>query len=120
MVSDDTKDAKYTEMSLAVANDSGMYVVDFGTAEEYFWAKGEGCDHFLTTCPTTTVNEYCSQPQAYSCSDNLLYKTSCHNSQFTGDCNINLQFSWCKNEKKEQTKYFYYGHDSICHISSVK
>lgn len=115
MVSDDTKDAKFTEMTLAVAEDFGVYTVDYGMAEDYFWAKNEGCDHFTKTCPTSTVNEYCANEDHVSCSDNLLYRSLCQYSEFTDPCNINLQFSWCKNEKSDQDAYFIYGHDSICH-----
>ena len=119
MVPDDTKDVKFSIMSLAVAKDSGFYVIDMTKAEHFFWGKGEGCDMFKTTCPVATVDEFCSEISAHSCSDNHMYTASCRKSEFTGSCNINLNVSWCKNEKDSGSKYFTYGHDSVCLVRQV-
>ena len=73
MVSDDTLDAKFSKMSLAVAKDSGWYEVDLSLGEDYFWGKNEGCDIFDNTCSHTTVSEFCPVKNHRGCSDNHMY-----------------------------------------------
>jgi hypothetical protein len=121
MVSDDTVDAKFSSILLAIAEDSGWYEVDYDMGEHYFWGKGEGCDHFKTTCPHADVTEYCSQDNINKCSDNMMYKTLCQTSTFIGStCPINLQEINCKREiQNSSNSYFYRGQDSLCHIVEV-
>jgi leishmanolysin len=119
MVSDDTMDAKYGPMTLAVGKDSGWYVVDMGNAEHFFWGKDEGCHIFENTCSTANVSEFCSSVYAQACSDNHRYITSCSNSSFTGSCNINLNIKSCKVAHTPNQHMYHYGTDAICLNSRV-
>lgn len=119
MVSDDTTDAKYTKMSLAIAKDSGWYEVDMTMGEHYFWGKDEGCKIFETTCSTADVTEFCTTEGHGGCSDNHMYNTSCSSSGFTGNCNINLNTKSCKVTHTSSTPTFIYGTDSVCLESKV-
>ena len=119
MVSDDTTDAKYGKMSLAVAKDSGWYIVDMGQAEDYFWGKNEGCHIFENTCSTANVTEFCSEQYSSACSDNHLYKTSCSQSTFTGNCKLNLNIKSCKKHHEPSQNLYYYGNDAICLTTQV-
>ena len=114
MVSDDTTDAKYGQMSLAVGKDSGWYEVDMGMGEHYFWGKNEGCSIFENTCSTANVTEFCSEQYASECSDNHIYRTSCSNSQFTGSCNINLNIKSCKKHHTPSQNLYHFGNDAMC------
>jgi hypothetical protein len=124
MVSDDTTDAKFTRMSLAVAKDSGWYEVDLDMGETYFWGKDEGCDIFEKTCSHTTVSEFC-QPDATKapgssywgknqCSDNHMYRTTCLQYLFASTCPINLNTESCVKPKTSYITGFTYGSDSVC------
>ena len=120
MVSDDTRDAKYTRMSLSIAKDSGWYDVDITTGENYFWGKQEGCSIFEASCSHTSVSEFCNEEFHRGCNDNHMYQTSCSNSEFTGtNCNIYLNIKSCKVNHESTQKAFSYGPDSICLPSQV-
>lgn len=119
MVSDDTTDAKYTKMSLAIAKDSGWYDVDLTMGEHYFWGKGEGCKIFESSCSTSDVTEFCQTEGHSGCDDNHMYKTYCSSSTFTGSCNINLNTKSCKVAHESLTPTFIYGSNSICLDSEV-
>jgi leishmanolysin len=114
MVSDDTMDAKYGIMSLAVGKDSGWYTVDLGKSEHFFWGKNEGCKIFEETCSTSHVSEFCSSYGAQACSDNHMYISSCSNSSFTGNCNINLNMKSCKVHHTPHQDLYSYGPDAAC------
>jgi hypothetical protein len=119
MVSDDTTDAKYTHMSLSVAKDSGWYEVDMTSGENFFWGKNEGCSILANTCSHTDVSEFCATEGHSGCNDNFMYRTSCSSSQFTGNCNINLNVKSCKVNHESSTPTFIYGTDSVCLSSQV-
>ena len=114
MVSDDTTDAKYGQMSLAVGKDSGWYEIDLGMAEHYFWGKNEGCHIFENTCSTANVSEFCSEDYASECSDNHIYRTSCSSSTFTGNCKINLNVKSCKKHHTPSQNLYHFGNDAMC------
>ena len=114
MVSDDTTDAKLGPMTLAIAKDSGWYIVDMGMAEHFFWGKNEGCHIFENTCSTVNVSEFCTSSGVRKCSDDHMYLTSCSETEFTGSCPINLQFRSCKVHHEPNEQYYSYGHDSVC------
>ena len=120
MVSDDTTDAKFSRFSLAVAKDSGWYEIDLEKGEHFFWGKGEGCDILGTTCPHTTVDEFCDDNAGNSCSDNHLYKSACQKYEFTGNCSINLHQDFCKTVKTSGNNYFKYSKDSMCLKTHVR
>jgi hypothetical protein len=114
MVSDDTTDAKFGVMTLAVAKDSGWYEVDLGNAETYFWGKDEGCDIFKYTCEVNSVTEFCNTEGHRGCSDNHMYHTYCSTSNYVTNCNLNLNIKSCKKAHTSQTTSFGYGSDSFC------
>ena len=113
MVSDDTRDAAFSRMTLAVTKDSGFYEVDIEKGDSYVWGKGKGCGMVDLTCDAAAISHFCTTSGGI-CSDNLLYRGSCHNSQFTGSCNIELQAWWCKEELGKTGDFYYLGHDAIC------
>lgn len=113
MVSDDTRDAVFSKMTLAVTKDSGWYEIDLGKGDHYEWGKGEGCGILDGTCSHATKDEFCSSSGGSMCTKSMLHKSSCHSSQFTGQCKINLQHSWCKEESGEN-HLGYRGHDALC------
>ena len=123
MVSSQVFDSRVTRMSLAVANDSGWYEVDYSMAENYFWGKGEGCAIFENTCQTASVSEFCSVEGHRGCSDNHMYRTVCSSNVFHPTCNVNLNIQNCKVQRNATTVQideddnsviFTYGMDSVC------
>lgn len=114
MVSDDSMDARFSAMSLALAKDSGWFEVDLAMGENYFWGKGEGCSIFEHSCSTDSVSEFCSVEGHSGCSDNHLYRTQCDQSNLTGDCRIFLNVQSCKVAHKPESVFFEYGPDSLC------
>ena len=113
MVSDDTTDAKFTSINLAVAKDSGWYEIDLSLGEYYFWGKNEGCSIFEKTCSHTTVSEFCNENGKKGCNDDHMYTTLCDSDEYTGSCNINLNIKSCKVSRPDKDA-FAYGKDSLC------
>ena len=120
MVSDDTTDARFTAMSLAVAKDSGWYEVDLEMGESFFWGKDEGCSIFENTCPHANVTEFCQNSQHAGCSDNHMYKTTCSETPYGKNCNIYLNTKSCKVNHKPSIDAFVYGTESICLNGEVR
>lgn len=114
MVSDDSMDARFSVMSLALAKDSGWYDVDLSLGENYFWGKGEGCSIFESSCSHSTVSEFCSVSGHSGCSDNHMYRTRCDQSNLTGSCKIYLNIKSCKVAHKSEEVYFEFGANSMC------
>jgi hypothetical protein len=124
MVSDDTVDAKLTVMTLAVAEDTGWYIPNYGVAADYFWGKGEGCGLIKKSCTQhTDIDEFCEAPSPQyhrGCSDNGLYVTTCHTSSFAGgagECPINLQIKRCNRKMgNDESTYSneYFHTQSLC------
>jgi hypothetical protein len=52
---------RHSELSLALLEGSGWYVIDYTYAEPYFYGQGEGCDFIFGTCNTTSnpFDEFC-------------------------------------------------------------
>lgn len=119
MVADDTTDARFTAMSLAVGKDSGWYEIDLSLGENFFWGKGEGCKIFENTCDHATVTEFCNDESKRGCSDNHMYTTSCDSSTFSGSCNINLNVKSCKTNHTPSIDAFTYGTSSLCLAGEV-
>ena len=113
MVSDDTRDAAFSRMTLAVTKDSGFYEIDLEKGDNYTWGKGKGCGMTSLTCDSALNSHFCTS-SATVCTDDLLYRGSCHSSTFTGSCSISLQAWWCKEERGKDNSFYYYGHDAIC------
>lgn len=118
MVAEDTKDAKFTKISLAIAQDSGWYNVDLTKAEHYFWGKGEGCDFIQDHCSAVKTDEFCTSDTGHVCSDNYMYRSQCQQTTFSDGCKLNLHTSMCK-QKKTGSFYETYGQDSMCHSLEV-
>ena len=109
---------KITKMSLAVAQDSGFYLVDMKKGENYHWGKDEGCDMFNMNCSDPAISEYCSAVGSIGCSDNHMYITICSTTQFNNTCPINLHIISCK--EKRNTNYRYkFGKNSVCLLVEV-
>jgi len=50
---------RISELSLAMLEGSGWYVVDYDYAEPYFFGKGQGCS-FVTGSSTSSFDEFCT------------------------------------------------------------
>ena len=114
MTPDDTLETKLSKFSLAVALDSGFFEIDMSKAEKVFWGKNEGCKFLDQTCESSDSDEFCSLNKDVSCSDNLMYRTLCQNSQFTGNCLLNLQIESCKIKKPSNDVFATFGQNSLC------
>jgi hypothetical protein len=114
MTPDDTLETRLSMFTLAVAKDSGFYEIDISMGENIFWGKGEGCDFVNAKCSPETNDEFCSIYKEVSCSDNLMFRTLCQNSQFTSNCKINLHVENCKVHRKEKNIFSNHGRDSLC------
>jgi leishmanolysin len=119
MVPDDTLHARFSQLSLAVAADSGWYDVDFLDGDEYTYGRNEGCGMFSNRCVRSVITEFCNNVGKTTCSDNFKYISLCRKSKFTGNCNINLNHRSCKRFRKSNTKSFRYGRRSICQNCQV-
>ena len=119
MVPDDTFDSRFSQMSLAVAADSGWYDVDLNSGDQYNWGKDEGCGMFSSRCNRNIITEFCNQTGARTCSDNLQYISICKMSKFTDNCGVNLNYRSCKSNRKPKVKSFIYGNRSICQNCQV-
>lgn len=113
MVAEDTKDAKFTKISLSIALDSGWYQVDLSKGEHYFWGKNEGCDFIQDHCSVVSADEFCSEDTGHVCSDNFMYRSQCQKTSFTDDCMLNLHARMCK-KQHEGSFYETYGENSMC------
>ena len=113
MVSDSVMDARLSQMTLAVAKDSGWYEVDLELGEHYFWGQNEGCDMFRNTCSTIDVSEFCKEILINGCDDSHTYQTMCSFSQFTGLCSLDLNVKSCKTHHVDDEPYAH-GDDSKC------
>lgn len=120
MTPDDTLEINLSRFSLAVAKDSGFFQVNMDKGENIFWGKNEGCGFFEQSCKITESDEFCSKDETVSCSDNLMFRTQCHTSQFTNTCKINLHFESCKTQKKSIEVFEKYGRNSLCLNTIVK
>jgi hypothetical protein len=114
MVSDISRDVKFSRFTLAVLKDSGWYEVDLELGEQFFWGKNEGCSIFSASCPHYTVSEFCSPKDRDSCSDDHIYRTSCSKSTFTGSCKINVNVESCKVYESSPQEPYKTGIDSMC------
>ena len=120
MVPDDTFDSRFSQMSLAVAADSGWYDVDLFSADNYEFGKNLGCGIFSSKCPSNIISQFCNLRGVQGCSDDMKYVNICHNSIFTGNCGINLNYRSCKSNRVTRNKSFVYGRKSICQNCEVK
>jgi leishmanolysin len=114
MTPDDTLETRLSIFSLAVAKDSGFFLIDLSKGEHLFWGKGEGCSFVEQQCSSSISDEFCQKLNDVACSDNLMYRTMCVKSHFTGSCKINLQMLSCKVNKSSKKIYDHYGVDSLC------
>ena len=119
MVPDDTYDSRFSQMSLAVAADSGWYDVDLFSGDQYEFGRDEGCGMFSSRCEANAITEFCNSNGKTGCSDNMKYVSLCRNSIFTGNCGINLNYRSCKSNRRSNTKSFVYGRNSICQNCQV-
>ena len=107
-------------MSLAVAKDSGFYVVDMKKGENYEWGKNEGCDMFKVTCSSDGISEYCKAYGEVGCNDNHMYRTFCDKNQYNMTCPIEIHAENCKEMRTSEISQFTYGKDSVCLLTEVK
>lgn len=114
MTPDDTLETRLSAFTLAVAKDSGFLDIDMSQAEEVFWGKGEGCDFANMRCELKGSDEFCEKEGEVACSDNLMYRTKCHDSIFTGNCSINLNRMSCKVPRQSSNEFATYGQKSLC------
>ena len=112
MVANTVIDARFSQMSLAVAKDSGWYQIDLGLADQFFWGKDEGCDMFQAEC--SKVSEFCSSLEESGCSDNHMYITQCFDSYFASECHLNINILSCKRHHSSDILSFSFGADSVC------
>ena len=119
MVYDDPKDARFSQITLAVLADSGWYDVDFMEGDQYDWGKGKGCAMFSEECKWDELTEFCLQRDSTTCSDNFKYIAGCHRTGVSPDCNLNLNVRSCKKQRQSHIKSFTYGQNSVCLPSIV-
>ena len=120
MVSQINKNPKITKMSLAVAKDSGFYVVDMLKGENYLWGKNEGCDMFGVTCSNENITEFCEAKNTNTCSDNHMYRTRCKKTTFNATCPIYFYQESCKQIKTSNRPQYTFGKESVCLFTEVK
>lgn len=122
MVADEVLDAKMSKMTLAVAEDSGWYEVDYGMADNFFWGKNSGCAVFnKVSCDSTKVKDFCPRInfRKFGCDSTHTYHTKCHSSRTTNYCTIQLKIKSCKRHH-EDSGLEYHGEDASCLITRVK
>ena len=114
MTPDDTLEVRLSRFSLAVAQDSGFYQINMGKGENVFWGKNEGCHFLEQSCKLSESDEFCPKNDSVSCSDDLMFRSRCKNSQFTNSCKINLHFESCKTQRSSLDVFEKYGKNSLC------
>ena len=121
MTADSSINSKFSQMSLAVAADSGWFDVQFDKAEEFDWGKNKGCKMFALDNNADSIDEFCFNLSSKSCSENNRFISQCKNNSFSSDNNLNVPIKSCYNGKKENRySQFYSFNDSICLESKVR
>lgn len=113
MVAEATVESRLTQMTLAMAKDSGWYEVDLDLGEHFFWGKGEGCSIFENKCDPLTNNEFCAVISRKGCDDTHTYLTKCAYSQFADSCGLNVNMTSCKRFHETEGPQ-YYGPEAKC------
>lgn len=112
---------RFTKLSLAMAQDSGFYKADLSLGEEFYFNKNQGCKAYSLghKCPTE-LSGFCKKREEKFCSANHDYLTKCNDSWFVGgNCGINENIDYCKNEKETDDPYATYGKSSKCNVFVV-
>ena len=105
---------KISKMSLAVAKDSGWYIVDLRKGENYTWGKDIGCDIFGTTCAQSSAHGFCSVVLEQGCSLDHTFRTKCKDTGLNRDCPIDYFQQSCKLYRDFWNKENTFGKDSVC------
>lgn len=113
MVSDDIFDPKLSQMTLAVARDSGWYEVDLDLGQHYIWGRRKGCQFLAGTCSSDHFSEFCDRKNQTACDDSHDYVTRCTRSNFTETCDVQMSIESCK-AGYSHNKLFYYGPKAKC------
>ena len=115
MVADNSLNSVFSEMTLAVAIDSGWFDVDLDQAEQYDWGKGKGCKMFQLEEHDDIGEEFCYFHGERSCSENHRFINICKNNLFSLDNYLNQNLVSCyKNKNQNIFSQFHHDHDSIC------
>lgn len=137
MVADDSLDARFSVMSLAVAADSGWYEVNFEKADLYDWGHDRGClglgseskpqakskSDSRPACARTALSDFCKYPGTTGCSSDFKYISLCKRTLFTAECKLRMNDQSCKRAKRAKrsgVKAFRYGRFSICQQCRVE
>lgn len=96
MVASASLNSRMSLISLAVAEDSGWYDVNFQQADPYTWGRGKGCEIFDAKCPPKAISEFCGFPGEPGCSDDFGYITKCEKDSAAGRCFINISSRRCR------------------------
>ena len=92
MIAQDTGDEVITELTLALFEDTGWYIIDRTKAEKNTWGKGRGCDFIENNTACGTSKEFCSTSTEKSCTTDYHAKASCTTTGYTTGCLINELF----------------------------
>ena len=119
MISQGSINGSFSKMSLAVAKDSGWYVVDMQKGDKYIWGKNKGCQIFDRTCSPNLSSIFCSDVEGISCSDDHLYVNTCLESVNRENCYTKKNLISCKIPQNTLYTIYNYGYDSMCHPLEV-
>ena len=128
MVADGPLRSIFSYMSLAVALDSGWFIIDLEQAEQFTWGKGKGCkmleieeyefedDTQESEKKTKGIEEeFCRFINTKSCSSNHRFIKMCRYTQLSEENYLNVDVDSCYMRKKEnEFSQFFHDHDSIC------
>ena len=82
----------YSDITLALFEDSGWYRADRTQAQFLAWGFRAGCGFPQEKCSTWPTTYFCKQQQQQSCSYDYLYKTQCSLSTSTTDLPLFHQY----------------------------
>lgn len=77
----------FTDVTLAVFQDSGWYSVNYETADQVSYGKGKGCNYFNTKCVVNGVaqfSEFCDKSAGNGCSYYNTRKAYCNIAAWSG------------------------------------
>lgn len=95
-----------TGATLAFFQDTGLYTVDFGKAEDSSWGRNQGCGFINSNCSSSFVKEFSPGARNFTCSRDYVAKTyggssprslsdNCYQYDYTGGytCNAGVSHS---------------------------
>lgn len=75
----------YSEVTLALFEDSGWYQVNYASAEKLAWGNQEGCDFAGGLCSEWSDRYFCTERHAQGCSPDALSKAVCNLYNYPAD-----------------------------------